>query len=161
MLNFNFIKSTWCIRIKENLTKKIPMHTYAYTCTRRQQIRGDINRLKISFFWSSKVLDEPISSTLRRKQEDMAAKVIQKAFRKGRDTQEREKPATEASDSSPLVDALEWDGHVTSWEMVMVLLPVTRLQSDLQQILDVNNPMICWNPPFLLCSTSHVTGLTY
>lgn len=52
-------------------------------------------------------MDEPVSSTLRRKQEDMAAKVIQKAFRKGRDTLEKEKPVAEVSDWSPPEDASE------------------------------------------------------
>lgn len=37
----------------------------------------------------------------------MAAKVIQKAFRKGRDSPEKEKPAAELSDSAHLEDASE------------------------------------------------------
>ncbi|CAG05621.1 unnamed protein product, partial [Tetraodon nigroviridis] len=55
---------------------------------------------------AKQVPDEPVSSTLRRKQEDTAAKVIQRAFRKGRDFQE-ETPAAEVTDSSPLVEASE------------------------------------------------------
>lgn len=100
-MNFNLIE-----RMSENLAKTVAVHTYAYRCTHThtQTIRGDISCLKMCFYWS-KVSDEPISSTLRRRQEDMAAKVIQRAFRKGRDTQEKEKPPLEASDSSPLEEA--------------------------------------------------------
>lgn len=55
------------------------------------------------FYGSSKAPDEPIGSTLRRKQEEVAAKVIQRAFRKGREAQEQQRPA----DAPPLGDALE------------------------------------------------------
>lgn len=92
ILNLNVFRGSRCIRI---LPQKL------------QNIGGDDSCLKISFHCSSKVSDEAISSTLRRKREDMAVKVIQRAFRRGRDSRVEGKPAAEASDSSPPEEALE------------------------------------------------------
>lgn len=58
-------------------------------------------------YWLSQVSVEPISSTLKRKQEERAAKVIQRAFRKGQESQEEEKAVAEASLSPSLGHASE------------------------------------------------------